>query len=383
MKREAGLDLAVGVLLFGAALYFFLGNYQFLQVQVLPATDEGSYYGAARGIWGLKLPEWSWSPGYALVYALFANPLVKPGTALVSVHFFLLSANMLLFYAFLRGYCGRILAFFFSMALGFSPILIPSATAHSFASLYLVVLLILLQRERFRLAAAMLAAGATVRPEFLLLSMLAIALLHRSGKISAAELGPAGAVYGIVALLVIFSDHSVRGSMAFTHHYAWTAKDLGWQGNQFSECAIPVRRDFGQYSLELSMLDYFKLNPRAFLGHMRHNLAILIPNLWEGHNFWVLPGNADFKSMRFKPGIVAPLLALLLGWLKLEGRGSVNEKTAFALKVLGIALLAEIIPWTLIRPQLEYVAAVRPVTLGLLAWACQGLMVKKSSQSKR
>jgi hypothetical protein len=152
----------VPCVLLGLSTWFFFANIR--SMQHLPIVDEGIYYNNGLALRHGHMRDWTWSPLFAPVYAVFARPGADASSDILGTHLFLQSVCMLAFYFLMRAE-GYSAVNAFALALGFSPFLVGTFSVYWFVALWLLVAWTLLRKSEAA-GVLWLATAALVRPEF-------------------------------------------------------------------------------------------------------------------------------------------------------------------------------------------------------------------------
>ncbi len=358
---------------------------------VVHPFDEPTYEGMGAGLWHGVLPASDYSPGYDAFYALFATPHASPEAAYQGVRVCVILLLTLLTFGALRRSCGPLIATLCGL------LTVTSVCAATMLTLYVAGAALLAGAlwlvgptpRRAGLALGLLALGASIRPEFAVVVPVAVValwpIIRRRKRWYLPALAASCAVAGYM-LVVPQYDRDVRHypggrlSYAFCQHYAWTQYDLGHrvvQGyhlrDKMDQCELVLAHDFGTAHTLPALVH---ANPRAFWGHLAHNLSIAPIELMAMLPLWV--------------GVVIPGLVPVVVWLALAAvalyaryrrrassdnksgqRGARGPLVSSQLRI-AVSALALYVPWMVIRPRFDYQIALLPVvalTLGLLVAA--------------
>jgi len=340
----------------------------------IPPYDETQYYKAGAGVWQKKLPPWDYSPGFAFIYSLFANPWLSSDSAYHAIRFALVLSTVFLTFLALRPITGS------PIALACTSILAINSHVGFVYTIYLASALIVAAAlyivgdtpVRAGLALALLLFGIMIRFEFAFPAFLATLLFAPTIAQRKRWFLP-----GVIVLLIVILypccspefDRDIRNFpggriyLAFGQHYAWSANDLrSWQGNRWFEFRNLLQRDFGDAH---TLWGFFAANPRAFLLHINHNVRILPVNFAKA-----------LQIYRHIPKLFMPLLCLILSigaLLRASFYPSLLARirqSAPKLKII-VSTLTMFLPWLIIRPRFDYQLALLPPFVFLLGLAAK------------
>jgi hypothetical protein len=365
-----GWDLALALLAVALGLLNFWVHGLFKQG--LPPFDETRYFDFGRALWQGHVQAWSWSPLMALVYAPFAYPGADPDLAYHLCRLLLGPLNVLLAYRLGRLAADRPGGVCLALAVAFNHQFLTDYAAHFAGMTVSLLALTAFLRDHGGRAVAILLVGTLVRPELGFAAVAVILLeLWKPGTFGARPAQWAWAAVLVAAYILVFPDHSEipRVSEAFIEHYAWGVSERGlWSGSVWSEYDKVGLRDFGQVYLPIS--GYLKANPRAFFGHVLHNVWILPKSMIQALAVKLLTDTASYviaPAALFLAPILFPLLTRRPG--PEEQPGALTRALWAAAAVVAGALPV----WLLIRPRPSYLHMVTPfvwvlVWLGARRW---------------
>lgn len=330
--------------------------------------DDNFYYSCARGLWSGDPPPGDWSPGFALLFAPFANPWVEKETAFLCARFvFSVTLAGLTFIA-VRRVASPLLAAGACLVLAASHIATVYFVIRIGAALPVAAALAVVGRSPRRAgsALAILAFGIAVRPEFALAAMLAALFLTKWIRTSPRAFLPAVLIAASALLYqaIAPAHYEHRMLRAFSQHYAWGANERGdWDGDPWSHSAKLIERDFGPVT---SFSGAVRADPGAVRKHFVHNLSLLPWRFAES----IAPG----RSARYRwVAIVLAGACLGLGLFAFVrdtpvAQRRLRESAPQLCLVLATASMFAV--WLVIRPRPAVLFTVAPaVWLALTAFA--------------